>query len=120
MAFDIDDGYTLDGITLPQHRKETGLPVIQFKYRPALAEELNRWRYKINHAVNADEMFAATTKLLCDHLVSWDVAAKKQPAPITHDSLKKLPESTLEQILDAVTTWAPAEQAKTEGNSPGA
>ncbi len=116
MALDLDDGYTLSAATLPAYRAATALPVVVFKYRPALVSELSRWRYDMSRATSADAELAASTKLLTDHLVSWDVANKGIPAVINHENIKRLPEGVFEQLLEAITRWAPKEQAKTEGN----
>lgn len=113
-ALDLDDGYTLDGATKPDHAGAAGLPVVAFRYRPALWEALTEWR----RAVGTAREVEATAKLVADHVASWDVTQKGKPAPVSADAVRKLPEPILNQIFAAVATWAPRGQAAAEGNSP--
>ena len=63
---------------------------------------------------------AATAQYLSEHIVSWDVLAAdgKQPAPLTVDSIRQVPEVILDQLLKIVYTWAGKDQAVDSGNSP--
>lgn len=125
MVLDIEDGYTLDGATEERVCDAAGtviyydLPVVTFRYRPALPEALASWRYTNRRANTGKEEVASTAAFLCEHLVSWDVIIGGKPAPINPATVAKIPEPILDQITRIVAKWAP--KAATElGNSPAA
>jgi len=117
MAFDIDDGYTLDGETLPEFGNDRGLPVVQFRYRPAMAAAQSAYLAKLRKLDRPEDEFEASARIICDHLVSWDVLQKGRPAPITPESLSKLPFSVVGQLLTAVLSWPEREQEEAAKNS---
>jgi hypothetical protein len=127
MRLAIDDGFTLeaatkDTLTGPSGQTlAKGLPVVNYRYRPALPEALAEWRYAMRAATSGKAELDAIAKLLADHLVSWDVIDGKGVAlPIAAESVRKVPEPILNQLLDTVTTWAPKSMADALGNSPPA
>ena len=118
MALDIADGYTLDGRTLPDFAEARGLPVVAYRYRPALPEALSAWRYALRVADCGKAELDATAKLVADHLVGWDVTASGRSAPVTAENVKKLPEPILDQVVKAIITWpALSEREDHAGNS---
>lgn len=127
MRLAIDDGFTLHGTTTdcidrgPSLPALSGLPVVSYRYRPALPEALAEWRYGLRVAASGKAELDATAKLLADHLVSWDVTdGKGAAAAITPENVRRIPEPVLNQLLEAVTTWAPKQMAEAAGNSPPA
>ncbi len=116
MALDIDDGYTVAATTKPDFGKFTDLPIVFFRYRPALWHELTTWRRTIGSETEID----ATAKMVVDHLASWDVTKAGKASPITIEVVKKIPPPIFDQLWDAVTTWAPKEQETAAGNSGAA
>ena len=120
----LDDGYTLKESTSPTATDSLGnvvfggLPVVEFEYRPALPVALAEWRAATRQARGGADEFAATAKFLCDHLCSWNVTdARGNPAPVTPETLRKVPEPILDQIVKAVATWAPKKMEQDAGNS---
>ena len=121
----INDGYTLEGVTTDTVTNPvtgaalaSGLPVVAFRYRPALPDALAEWRYAMRTAGSGKAELDATAKLLAEHLVSWDVTdARGAEVPVTAAGVRKVPEAILNQMLDAVTTWAPEKAAGALGNS---
>lgn len=120
MRLALDDGYTLTATTKATLTSPSGavladnLPVVEFKYRPALPAALAEWRYQFARAGSGKAELDATVKMLAAHLVSWDVTSGGGPAPLTADALARVPEPILNQIIDAVTSWKAGEAA---GNS---
>ena len=114
----LQDGYTLDGKTddtIMQGGKPlyTDLPVVSFKYRPALPDALAEWRYKLRMAASGTAEVTATAQFVCDHLVSWDAQdANTTTVPIKPEMVRKVPEPILDQIAAIISKWAPkAEEA---------
>lgn len=126
MRLAIDDGYTLEASTkatiahpVSGQTLATDLPIVNFRYRPALPEALAEWRYATRGATSGKAELDATATLLADHLVSWDVVdGKGQALPITPETVRKVPEPILNQLLEIVTTWAPQQMEHAAGNSP--
>lgn len=126
MRLDLDDGYTLSASTEPDVKSEvtgdllySGLPVVSFKYRPALPEALTDYRQKIRRAATGKDEIRAVTDLLVAHLVDWDVTTKGQPAKIDAANLAIVPDPILNQIVNAVCRWAPkAEEARGNSSTP--
>lgn len=124
MPLVIDDGYTLDGCTksavtdpVTGRALHDGLPEVRFKYRPALPDSLAEWRHKLRAATSGYASVDATAILVAGHVVSWDVTTVAgAPAPITADTVRKLPEPILEQMVDAIAKWAPKNLASALGN----
>ena len=113
----IDDGYTLEAATKPDFGGMSNLPVVTYRYRPALPDALGEWRYAARLAASGKAEVDATAKLVADHLVSWDVTdAAGKPAPITPDTVRKVPEPILHQLVDTVASWAGPEQDAAAGN----
>jgi len=125
MRLVIDDGYTLEGTTeeivLNKATGEPlfeGLPVINFRYRPALPDALAEWRYSRARATSGKAEVEATAKLIADHLVSWDVVdGKGSTAPLSVEFIRKVPEPILDQMIETIATWAPKAETAA-GNSP--
>ncbi|MDB5312656.1 MAG: hypothetical protein JWO38_6858 [Gemmataceae bacterium] len=114
----LNDGYTLDAATLPEFGGARGFPVVTYRYRPALPDALAEWRYASRMAGSGKAEVDATAKLVAGHLVSWDVeVAPGTTAPITPETVRKVPEPILNQILERVVSWAGPEQEKAAGNS---
>lgn len=109
-ALDIADGYTLSGSTQP-----VGGVVVNFRFRPALWPAIGEYRRTIGTA--AEEQAAA--KFVAGHLVSWDVAMSGQSAPISVETVKRLPEPIFDQIFSAVSQWAPQHSESAAGNLLG-
>jgi hypothetical protein len=114
MRLDLDDGYTLTGATDPTFAdRVTGqaiaenLPVVTFKYRPALPDAVAELRFATNRATSGRDQVTATARFLADHLVSWDVLHKGEPAELTPDVIRRVPEPILYQIENTVSKWAP-------------
>lgn len=124
----LDDGYTLDAVTkevladpATGRPLAQGLPVVTFRYRPALPDALAEWRYALRAAGSGRAEVDATAKLVADHLVTWDVTdARGAAAPITPDAVRRVPDPILNQLVEAVANWAPRELAAALGNSPPA
>ena len=117
MRLALNDGYTLEAATFPEFSGVAGLPVITFRYRPALPEALAEWRYQVRTATSGKVEVEATAKLVADHLVSWDVVdARGAVVEPTIASIKRVPEPILDQLLKAIVSWAP-KMAETLGNS---
>jgi hypothetical protein len=113
----LNDGYTLEAATLPEFSGIEGLPVIAFRYRPALPEALAEWRYQVRTATSGKAEVEATAKLVADHLVSWDVVdARGTVLEPTIASIKRVPEPILDQLVKAIVSWAP-KMADSVGNS---
>ncbi len=125
MRLVLDDGYTLEGKTEESVANKvtgepmfTGLPVINYRYRPALPDALAEWRYALNRATSGKMELDATTKFVSDHLVSWDVAdARGNVIGLTADIVRRIPEPILDQLVKAIATWAPKAEG-VAGNSP--
>ena len=113
----INDGYTLEAATVPDCDGYTDLPVVHYRYRPAMPDALAEWRFALNRAATGRAEVDATSKLLATHLVSWDVqAADGSGVPITVDMIRRVPEPILNQLLRRVLSWAGPEQEKAVGN----
>ena len=113
----LNDGYTLDAATLAESDGATGLPVVAYRYRPALPDALAEWRFTINRAASGRAEVDATARLLADHLVSWDVRASDgADAPITPETIRRVPEPILNQFLRRVLEWAGPNQEQAAGN----
>lgn len=103
----IHDGLTIDAQTAADFGGVGGLPVVSFKFRPPLWDELLAWRQTIGTPREGPE----TLKLVRTHLVSWDViGATGGAAPVDEKSLRCVPSVVLDQILAAMVNWAPKEQ----------
>lgn len=114
----LDDGYTLKSETKETYETCAGLPVVSFQYRPALPAALTDWRYALRMARSGKDEYEATLKLLTDHLVSWDIEDAGKTAPITTETLRRVPEPILAQLITTITAWAP-KSAESLGNSAG-
>lgn len=127
MRLSIEDGYTLHGQTeatvadpVTNRVLYADLPVVTFSYRPALPVALATYRRAANRAESGEVEVEATAKFLCDHLTAWDVQGRGGAvAPLTAESVKKVPEPILDQIVKAVAHWAPKAEADL-GNSAAA
>lgn len=124
MGLQIDDGFTLDGrtkatVTDPVTGRALydGLPEVTYRYRPALPDALAEWRYQMRAATSGYAAVSATALFVAAHLVSWDVTdAKGAPLPITVETVRKVPEPILDQLVEAVSKWAPKHLAAALGN----
>jgi len=113
----LNDGYTLEAATLHECDGTAGLPVVCFRYRPALPDALAEWRYGLNRATSGRAEVDATARFLADHLVSWDVrAADGTNAPVSADTIRRVPEPILNQLLRRVLSWAGPAQEQAAGN----
>lgn len=124
MPLDLDDGYTLPFETKPTLTDPaTGeviadnLPVVTGRYRPALLEQVQAYRYAMSRAGSGREQADLVAALLARQLVEWDVRRKGAPVAIEMNAVLKLPEPIASQLVSVVLTWAPREQAGAEKNS---
>lgn len=107
MPFAIDDGFTLSGETKPIDGE-----TVKFQYRPALWPALNELRRAVGLATEVE----VVAKFIVDHVMSWDVLMGKGPAPITADTVRKLPEPILNDMYGTISTWCRQKKADAEGN----
>ena len=120
MRLSLDDGYTLDGKTLAEYAGVKNLPIVTFRYRPALPEAIAVRSYEYRMASSGKAELDSTAKLVAAHLVSWDVTdAAGKDAAITVENIRKVPDPILGQLVDAIVTWA-AKADIAAGNSPAA
>jgi hypothetical protein len=99
MALLIADGYTLEK-TIPAKGR---LPAVTFRYRPALPDAVHEFRYQFNSAKSGSARAAAEVTLLAAQLVSWDVVDNLHAmVPINPDTLKRVPQSVRDLMVDAV------------------
>lgn len=119
MRLFLDDGYSLTAKTEETVRDllgnviASGLPVVEFTYRPALPEALAEWRHSLRMAKDGAGEFRATANFVAGHLCSWNVVLKGgAAAPIDADTIGKVPEPILDQIVQAVATWKPGQDEK--------
>ena len=126
MRLRIEDGYTLEGVTeetacpdrITGDPLYTDLPAVHFRYRPALPEALAEWRYARSRVTSGKAELDANVTLVVGHLVSWDVeGASGDNLPITAETVRKIPDPILDQIVTKIITWAPKAVA-VAGNSP--
>ena len=104
MALLIDDGMVFKG----EVAAEKGLPAVRFRYRPACSERVFEFYHPSN---SGKESFKETTKLLRDHLVSWDVKGKDDATiPIDEKAVAKLPFSTLNRIASIIVSYSGEEE----------
>lgn len=118
----LQDGYTLEGKTLESFGDDTGLPVVEFAYRPAMPEAIYEYRWEAGRAASGKGQLDAIVKLLADHLVKWDVAfpngvnVAEAIAPIDAATLKRIPDPILRQLGNAVLSWAPEKKVEAAKN----
>jgi hypothetical protein len=95
----IDDGFTIDA-ALP---KKGRLPALAFRYRPVMPEAAADYRLQFNRATEGKERVAAESKLIVDHLVSWDAKDKAgNAAPVRADLLAKVPDGRRAEIINEI------------------
>lgn len=109
----IEDGLTLSAsipAKMPLH------PAVNFKYRPALPEDVYAY-LRGPQTGGADELKAAT-KLLAKHLVEWDVTDKSgAPAPLTEETFRRLHQPILALMVNFVAGYTAQEQEADLKNS---
>lgn len=106
----IDDGFTVEAVTAAATKdgRFTDLPVVSFAYRPATWPAVAAWQRSYGTAQEAEE----TVRLVVASLVRWDVVtAAGQPAPLTADSVRRVPGPVFDQLLAAIVGWAPKQDA---------
>lgn len=118
MPLSIDDGYTITGKTAGKDKQDNVVPVVIFKYRPALPPALYKVRQEQDRAVNGEAEFAAVARFLVAHLTEWDVMIRDKVAPITIESLAHCPEWLINELSSAVTAWKPVNWEEAAKNSP--
>ncbi len=96
----IDDSLTLDGAA-------RGL---RFTYRPATAEEVQRFVNAASRATDRDPL-RPKVDLAMKHVVSWEAKRKRadgssEDVPLSPASLKALRFQTLAEIVDVITGYA--------------
>src|SRR5438046_1370797 len=102
MGLLIHDGHTLEG-KIPARGH---WPEVNFRYRPALPEDVYEYAYQSNAAPGKGRA-KAVIGLLNRQLVSWDVTDEKgESVPITAENLKRVPHGYLEKFLDYVTGYS--------------
>lgn len=98
----IDDGFTLDGCLEPRH----GFPSVRFTYRLAHPEKV--YSYLREPRSTGRQFMEAASKMLAEHLVSWDITDRAGNAvPISETTLRRIAHPVLEQMLDTVTGYGP-------------
>jgi hypothetical protein len=108
----IHDGYTMEA----KVQLGRGLPPLIVTYRPALADEV----YDFLRAPQATgkEKLKAVTDLLSAHLKSWNAADETgAAAPVSAESLRRLPHRVLERLVDLVTGYAPSGEAEADAKN---
>lgn len=90
----IKDGYTLDH-TIPAKGR---IPALAFKYRPALAEEIEQWRIDAANARTGKEKAKVEASFIASHVVSWDDAENKPEVAI----ITQLPPYTRSELFSAI------------------
>lgn len=124
MPLDLDDGYTLPFATAPTLTDPaTGdviaanLPVVTGRYRPALFEEIQRYRYALSRAASGAEQAAVIADMIASHVTDWDVRNRGVTAAVDPKVIReRVPEPIVSQLLNVVLTWAPREQEAAEKN----
>jgi len=94
----IDDGYEFDGYiaAVPDAHE-----AINFEYRPAGADSINRHSWSF---ANADEYNEKVNNLLAEHVLAWDICGKnKQPVEITPANCGRLLDSVRRRLKDIVS-----------------
>jgi hypothetical protein len=110
----IGDGYELDAKTRPVGP----WPAVAFVYRPALPVRVRAYlNAKAKAGDDEQAEMKAIAAILVDQMKSWDITASGKPTPITENTIRRVPEPVLRQLLDAVTGYGPGEQAADEKNS---
>ncbi len=98
----IDDGFTLEGDAL-------GLP---FTYRPALAEDVQRYLNAVARAGDKDPL-KPKIDLLMKQVQSWQARGKDgADVPLSPESLRRLRFPVLGAMVDAVTGYGPSDEAE--------
>jgi hypothetical protein len=112
MSLFIDDGFTIEAAIASKGR----LPQLKYRYRPAMPEAIHEYRFAFNAARDGRGRLQAETKLLVDHLVSWDAAdAKGVTAPINAEWLDKLHDGIRQKLLDEII-WGLEKTEEAEKN----
>ena len=114
----IEDGYTKRGHIKAEPGIHEG---IHFEFRPMLAEQAEDLELIIKKSQGASAV-RATSKVLCDHLVSWsEVDAKdRKPKPINEANVLKLPRELMvhmRHIIQGVWPGDPPDSPTPEENS---
>lgn len=127
----IHDGYTLSGKIASQH----GFPEINFRYRPALPDQMNGWRTA--RIENGKDATNAIIRVLDKTVVSWDITdtvgvlrkildnpenlKDRQDdevvmVPIVDKTLRAVPDLILKQLFDVVSGYGPDQQREDAKN----
>ena len=117
MPLSLDDGYTISDKTSGKDKRGDPVPVVEFKYRPALPPAIYKVRHDQERAPNGEAEFAVVAKFLVAHLTEWDVVIRDKPAPITVENLAHVPDPILSDMVAAVTSWKPADWESHAKNS---
>ncbi len=95
----IDDGYTVENITipaLPGHH-----PAVRFTYRPATLREMRGIDKAIAEPATIDQAMDATCEFVAKHVVAWDIAdSAGKPVPITAASVDRLESVLAAQLFN--------------------
>ena len=85
-----------------------GLPPLTFTYRPALSAAVYAHRHGRTTPKAEEE---ATVKLIVDHVSAWDVDGDDGAAPVTAETVKRLPEPYRVGIMEYLTSWRAGDAA---------
>ena len=107
MGLLIRDGYTLDG-KIPAKPGLHG--EVKFSYRPALPERVVEF-LRADTSTPVREL-ANTIKLLSEHLVAWD----EECDPTSPETLRRVPHSALQLLVNHVTGYSATDWAEREKN----
>lgn len=117
MPLSLQDGYTLKGETTGRDLDGSPLPVVSFTYRPPVGKELSAYRYEFNAATDGGQQHAARVKFLLARIVTWNVELEPgKPANVTAETLDKVPDSILLDLVNEAAKWKPKPQEGAAGN----
>jgi hypothetical protein len=95
----IDDGYTIDA-TIPAKGR---MPALKITYRPPMPGAIAEYRIQYNRANDGNGKVMAASKLIADHLHSWDATDREgKAAPITTEMISKIPEGRRDEIMEEI------------------
>jgi hypothetical protein len=100
-----------DGMTLKATASANGKS-INFTYRPALAEAVMDYQIAAGRAASGAERMRAFASILVPYLQSWDVEDgddSLRTAPITVDTLNRIPPYLLNKMVDFITGYEEAQ-----------
>lgn len=106
-----NDGYTLKG-----RWAYSNVGFITFTYRPALPKR--SYEYAAANKRTGEEKETEIIAIIAEHLIDWKgiVDESGQPAKVSLENLKRVPQPFLEHLLDCITGYHYEEMEKDEKN----